>query len=104
MPACGGGIGETSSARAADAFPSAGALPPAEALRRKLASVLHDRELKRLSPGLNATIGVAVGDDRFRLIFRDGEASIDGPGAAELWLAAPVEAWALTLASPPPPS
>jgi pimeloyl-ACP methyl ester carboxylesterase len=104
MPAYGGRIGETSSIGDDDVFSPAGIVPVGEALRRKLASALDDGELKRLSPGLNATIGVAVGDDRFRLIFRDGEASIDGPGAADLWLAAPVDAWALTLKSPPPPT
>jgi pimeloyl-ACP methyl ester carboxylesterase len=104
MPAYGSRIGETSPVGDGDVFPPARALPTGEALRRKLASALDDRELKRLSPGLNVTIGVAVGDDRFRLIFRDGEVSIDGPGAADLWLAAPVDAWALTLTSPPPPT
>jgi hypothetical protein len=61
MPAYGSRIGETSPVGDGDVFPPAGALPTGEALRRKLASALDDRELKRLSPGLNVTIGVAVG-------------------------------------------
>jgi pimeloyl-ACP methyl ester carboxylesterase len=79
------------------------AMTTGEELRRRVASALHDQELKRLSPGLNATVGVAVGDERFRLVFREGEASVDGSEAADLWLSAPADAWALTLVSPPPP-
>jgi pimeloyl-ACP methyl ester carboxylesterase len=75
----------------------------AEELRRRALSALSDPEIQRVAPGLNVTIGFAVGDQRFRLIFRDGEASIDELRDAALELSAPVDAWATMMISPPPP-
>jgi pimeloyl-ACP methyl ester carboxylesterase len=75
----------------------------ADELRRRMALALHDPELKRLSPGLDLTVGVTVGEQEFRLVFHEGDAWIDMLETADIRLSASLDAWALTLASPPPP-
>jgi pimeloyl-ACP methyl ester carboxylesterase len=75
----------------------------AEELRRRVTSALGDPEIRRLAPGLTVTIGFAVGDQRFRLLFREDGAAIDELPSVDLQISAPADAWALTLVSPPPP-
>ncbi|MBN9217277.1 MAG: alpha/beta hydrolase [Mesorhizobium sp.] len=75
----------------------------ADELRRRIVSALEDGEIVRLSPSLDTAVAIAIGEQEFRLVFRDGRGSVEDSGAAGLRLSASVETWALALLSPPPP-
>lgn len=77
--------------------------PAAAELRDRIVAALGDGELRRLSPGLDTTVAIVVGGERFRLVFREGEVALDEAGDAALALSAPETAWQQVLAVPPPP-
>src|SRR3712207_2161462 len=76
----------------------------AEELRGRLVQGTTDRELRRLAPGLNASIALVIGNEPICLRLTENDFGLSGIDGAEIMVVASEEAWLQVLASPPPPT